>query len=45
MSMARQLVWAGRLDLVVPHGRLQWEGVEEDDGVAGTTIRHVDRLT
>ena len=34
-----------RLELVVPHGRLQRESMEEDDGVAGAAIGHVDRLT
>jgi hypothetical protein len=34
-----------RVDLVVPHRRLQREGMQEDDGVAGATIGHVDRLT
>jgi hypothetical protein len=34
-----------RVDLVVPHGRLQREGMQEDDGVAGAAIGHMDRLT
>src|SRR5262249_7415228 len=34
-----------RIDLVVPHGRLQREGVEEDDGLALPAVDDVDGLT
>jgi hypothetical protein len=34
-----------RVELVVPHRRLQREGMQEDDGVAGAAIGHMDRLT
>jgi hypothetical protein len=34
-----------RLDLVVPHGSLQGEGVEEEHGIALPSVDDIDRLT